>query len=66
MSLEIRKIIKYHETTLVEGGKGAAIPMQLFSAAAVIKNPWAGKGYVEDLGPEMITQHWVWTFCLAS
>ncbi len=53
MSVDIRKIVTYHETTLVEGGKVAATPLKLFAAAAVFKNPWAGRGFVEDLSPEI-------------
>ena len=41
------------ETTLIEGGKAAPVPIKLFSAIAVITNPWAGKGFVEDLKPEI-------------
>lgn len=49
----IRKIVTHHETSLIEGGKAAEPPLQLFAAAAVIKNPWAGRGFVEDLSPEI-------------
>ncbi|MES2537496.1 MAG: amino acid synthesis family protein [Pseudomonadota bacterium] len=48
---EIRKIVTYAEQTLIEGGKAAAIPLRMFAAAAVLKNPWAGLGFVEDLKP---------------
>src|SRR5207247_10088924 len=30
-------------------------PLKLFAAAAVVKNPWAGRGFVEDLKPEIIS-----------
>ncbi|MGI9405502.1 MAG: amino acid synthesis family protein [Hyphomicrobiaceae bacterium] len=49
----IRKIVTHHETTMIEGGKAAEPPLKLFAAAAVIKNPWAGRGFVEDLTPEI-------------
>lgn len=53
MAIEIRKVIRYQETALIEGGKAAEKPLTLFAAAAVITNPWAGRGFVEDLGPEI-------------
>ncbi len=49
----IRKTLTYVETTHIEGGKAAPRPLVLIAAAAVIKNPWAGRGFVEDLGPEI-------------
>ena len=48
-----RKIVTYRETTFVEGGRAAPRPLDLFAAAAIITNPWAGRGYVEDLRPEI-------------
>ncbi|HEX8048873.1 amino acid synthesis family protein [Rhizobium sp.] len=53
MTLQIRKTLLQIETTLIEGGKTAAVPLKLFSALAVVKNPWAGRGFVEDLKPEI-------------
>ena len=53
MSIEIRKIIRYQDTSLIEGGKKAEKPLQLFAAAAVVTNPWADRGFVEDLSPEI-------------
>lgn len=52
--LQIRKIVTYTEDTLIEGGRKAAKPLQLFAAAAVITNPWHGRGFVEDLKPEIL------------
>ncbi len=49
----IRKTHLQIETTLVEGGRAAPSPLKLIAAAAVIKNPWAGRGFVEDLKPEI-------------
>lgn len=49
----IRKIVTYHEETRIEGGRAAARPLQLFGAAAVVANPWAGRGFVDDLKPEI-------------
>jgi Amino acid synthesis len=50
---DIRKLVVYEETVLIEGGRAAAKPLQLFAAAAVLANPWAGRGFVEDLSPEI-------------
>lgn len=49
----MRKLVRYAETVLIEGGREAARPLQLFGAAAVVANPWAGRGFVEDLKPEI-------------
>jgi len=53
MSAQIRKTLLHVETTLIEGGKAAATPLKLIAALAVLKNPWAGRGFVEDLKPEI-------------
>jgi len=50
---QIRKIVTYVEDTLIEGGKAAPKPFQMFGVAAVVRNPWAGRGFVEDLKPEI-------------
>lgn len=49
----IRKTVLYVETIYVDGGKDAPIPLKMVAAAAVIKNPWANKGYVENLTPDI-------------
>ncbi len=51
MSVLIRKTLLSIETTLIEGGRAAPVPLRLIAAAAVVKNPWAGMGFVEDLKP---------------
>ncbi len=51
MPAEVRKTLLFEETTLIEGGKSAPVPLKMFAAVAVIKNPWAGQGFVEDLQP---------------
>jgi hypothetical protein len=51
MPAEIRKTLLHVETTLIEGGKAAPVPLKMVAAIAVIKNPWAGMGFVEDLRP---------------
>lgn len=55
MTPEIRKFVSYDEETIIEGGKTAPTPLRLFAVAAVIKNPWAGRGFVENLKPEIQT-----------
>jgi hypothetical protein len=53
MDAKLRKIVTYSEEIQIEGGRAAAKPLHLFGVAAVIPNPWAGRGYVEDLKPEI-------------
>lgn len=53
MPLQLRKLVTYSETTLIEGGRAATIPLRMHAAAAVLTNPWAGRGFVEDLKPEI-------------
>ncbi len=53
MAAEIRKTLLHVETTLIEGGKAAPRPLKLIAAAAVVKNPWAGRGFVENLKTEI-------------
>ncbi|MGB6104986.1 MAG: amino acid synthesis family protein [Pusillimonas sp.] len=53
MSTGIRKIVTYFEETLIEGGKAAPQPLKMFGVAAVVRNPWAGQGFVEDLKPQI-------------
>ena len=49
----IRKTLVSKETLYVDGGKAAAKPLVMIAAAAVIKNPWAGQGFVADLSPHI-------------
>lgn len=51
MVVLIRKTLLQVETVLIEGGKATPAPLRLYAALAVVKNPWAGLGYVEDLKP---------------
>ena len=53
MAAIIRKTLLHVETTLIEGGRAAPSPLKLIAAMAVVKNPWAGRGFVEDLKPEI-------------
>lgn len=53
MDPQIRKTVTYAEETLIEGGRRAEQPLRMFAAAAVVRNPWFGRGFVEDLRPEI-------------
>jgi len=53
MALKIRKLVSYVEEVRIEGGKDAARPVTTVLVAAVVKNPWAGRDFVEDLQPEI-------------
>lgn len=50
---EIRRTLLNIQTTHVEGGKAVAEPTKLITALAIIKNPWFGRGFVENLRPEI-------------
>lgn len=54
MPAEIRKTLLHVENTFIEGGKTAETPLKMIAALAVIKNPWAGQGFVEDLKPAIL------------
>ena len=54
MTLHIRKMVRYVEETYIEGGKAAARPWVMAGVAAVIRNPWAGRGFVEDLRGDIL------------
>lgn len=49
----IRKTTLHIETIYVDGEKDAPIPLKMVAAAAVIKNPWSNKGFVENLTPDI-------------
>ena len=51
--MHIRKIVRYQDITFIEGGRPAGVPLRMFAAAAILANPWAAKGYVENLDPEI-------------
>lgn len=53
MQLSIRKIVTYRDLTFIEGGKAAPQPLLLCGVAAVIANPWHGRGFTDDLSPEI-------------
>ena len=59
MKLTIRKTVSFIETTFVEGHKEAEEPLAMVAAAAVVKNPWAGRfepnltPVVRDYAPQL-------------
>lgn len=52
-SVGARKIVTQAEDVHAEGGRPVEKPMRRAVACAVIGNPWAGRGFVEDLWEEM-------------
>ena len=54
MNLHLRKFTKFVDKTFIEGGKEAKEPVLMVSVATVFKNPWHGKGFVEDLKPVIL------------
>jgi len=53
MSVEIRRTLLTIQDTHIEGWKKVETPTRLISAIAIIKNPWFGRGHVENLRPEI-------------
>ena len=50
---ELRKLVTYDEDTVSDGGRACTPPLRMIAVAAVVTNPWYGRGYVEDLSPEI-------------
>ena len=50
---ELRKVVTYDEDVHSEGGRAADPLLRMIGVAAVVTNPWAGRGYVEDLSPDI-------------
>lgn len=50
---ELRKVVTFDEDVHREGERQADPVLRMIGVAAVLRNPWAGKGYVEDLAPEI-------------
>ena len=46
VELNVRKYATFVEETLIEGGKAADRPIRSVVVAAVLRNPWAGRGWV--------------------
>lgn len=53
MDIRIRKLVNFVEDLCWEGEREAVPPLKQFAVAAVVRNPWAGRGYVDDLKPEI-------------
>ncbi|ALE07239.1 peptide synthetase [Arthrobacter sp. ERGS1:01] len=49
--MKIRKVVTIIEEITTEGGRPVTPAARVAIVAAVIENPWAGQGFVEDLGP---------------
>ena len=50
---DIRKVVTVVDEVLLELGRPVAAPVRRVAAAAVIRNPWAGRGFLADLQPEV-------------
>jgi hypothetical protein len=49
--MNIRKIVTFTDELLIEGGHPVEPIARTAAVLAVIDNPWAGQGWVADLGP---------------
>ena len=54
MAFDLRKVVTHTEEVHIEGGRAADPPLRLLGIAAVLTNPWAGQGFVEDLRPTIL------------
>ena len=50
---ELRKIVTFDEDIYKEGNKSANPVLRVIGVAAVLTSPWKGRGFVEDLSPEI-------------
>jgi Amino acid synthesis len=50
---ELRKLVTFDEMIYRDGDRAATPPLRLIGVAAVVRNPWHGRGYVDDLSPEI-------------
>ncbi|MCB2134469.1 MAG: amino acid synthesis family protein [Rhodobacteraceae bacterium] len=50
---ELRKVVTYDEDIHRDGDRAADPVLRVIGVAAVVKNPWAGRGYVEDLSADI-------------
>lgn len=53
MAVEIRRTLLQVQNTLVEEGRAVEPATKLVTAMAIVKNPWFGQGYVENLRPQI-------------
>ncbi|MFR9730716.1 amino acid synthesis family protein [Saccharopolyspora sp. MS10] len=49
--MNIRKIVTCTDDVLTEGGREVSPPARTAVVLAVVRNPWAGQGFVTDLAP---------------
>ncbi|MGW8379754.1 amino acid synthesis family protein [Streptomyces sp. ODS28] len=49
--MKLRKTVTLLDEVHTEGGRAVSPPAQTAVVAAVITNPWAGQGFVDDLAP---------------
>ena len=54
MPVELRRTLLWRQTTYLEGWKKVDEPTLLVAALAIIKNPWFGRGHVENMRPEIM------------
>ena len=57
---ELRKIVTFDEDIHREGEKAADPALRMIGVAAVLRNPWAGQGYVEDRTTVSVTATPIW------
>ena len=50
---ELRKVVTFDEDIYIEGERASDPPLRMIGVAAVVKNPWFGREFVEDLSPEI-------------
>lgn len=50
---ELRKLVTYDEEMITDGGRACTPPLRMIAVAAVVTNPWYGRGFVQDLQPEI-------------
>jgi hypothetical protein len=55
MKPSIRKTVTFIDITYIEGGRAPDQPVEMAGVAAVIQNPWVGRGFVQNLRPEILT-----------
>jgi hypothetical protein len=51
--LELRRVVTYIEDKMIDGGRHLGQPLRIAAVVAIIRNPWFGLGYVENLLPQI-------------
>ncbi|MFJ2608390.1 amino acid synthesis family protein [Streptomyces sp. NPDC087425] len=49
----LRKVVTVVDEVLRDVGRPVPVPVRRVAVAAVVRNPWAGRGFVTDLQPEV-------------